>query len=828
MRHFILLSDGAYMNKQESVKQISRKKLVSAIRSVMFGLCISSTAFVHAEQHATQPYDVAAGSLGSALSSFAVQSGVALTFDPALTRGLKTKGLKGQYSLEQGFAELLKNTNYEIRQTNNSYYLEQKIQNNKNAEVVKLSTLQSKASHENYLNSDTSSDSVLPVITLKAENQESPLKRKSAITVLGNQSVLDTPFSVTVVNHEDIEKRGAKSVGQIFANDASVYSPASVMTTNWWATQIRGLGVKNYYINDVPMTLNWGGDFPVEFADNVVALKGLTGFMYGFGSPGGAISYQLKQATKEPQTSLDLGYRTDRIFSAMVDTSSHFAPANINYRFILGGETGTAYNDSKTDRFFTGLMLDKQLLDNLTWDANVIYEKNDLEKEPMQFALWSYDPTNSGTSLPKVTYKYQNLNVDNSYYKTETLMASSGLKWQINDDWYAKYQFGYTRKRHDSNKSFADIKNSAGDYDGIIYQFSSLDENYFNQLMFNGLVNFGQIRNNLVFGIGQSENASRFANNSVWDTFFTGNLYQPTNYSIDLNPDFSLGDKSTTTQNFAFLSDTIDFTDQFKTILGVRYTDYKDDSSDPDYKTNVTTPTFALIYKPNADSALYASYVEALEAGQLVSGEYTNAGEILDATISKQYEFGFKYDLDKLSLSTGLFRIERTSLITEGTGNQKALVQDGMTIYEGAELNTNYKVSDQWKLGVSLIHLDAKLDGLSTSNQNLKGNTPSATPEWQVVLNTDYLIPVVEGLSLHANVRYNGTSYLVDENTLKTPAYTVANAGLSYKFRLAQHDAMLNANVNNLFNKKYWTVNNGGYFSAGEAVNGSVGLKVNW
>lgn len=66
---------------------------------------------VAAESPATSPatrsYDVPAGPLGAALSRFAAQSGVLLSFDPALTADKTSAGLQGSYTFEEGFARLL-------------------------------------------------------------------------------------------------------------------------------------------------------------------------------------------------------------------------------------------------------------------------------------------------------------------------------------------------------------------------------------------------------------------------------------------------------------------------------------------------------------------------------------------------------------------------------------------------------------------------------------------------------------------------------------------------------------------------------------------------
>jgi outer membrane receptor protein involved in Fe transport len=59
-------------------------------------------------------YAIAPGSLSDALPSYAAEAGVMLGFDPLLTRNKKTQGLKGHYSIEQGFSTLLQGSGLEV------------------------------------------------------------------------------------------------------------------------------------------------------------------------------------------------------------------------------------------------------------------------------------------------------------------------------------------------------------------------------------------------------------------------------------------------------------------------------------------------------------------------------------------------------------------------------------------------------------------------------------------------------------------------------------------------------------------------------------------
>ena len=59
-------------------------------------------------------YAIPAGDLSDALPAYAAESGVLLGFDPILTQGKRTKGLKGQYGQEEGFKTLLKDSGLEV------------------------------------------------------------------------------------------------------------------------------------------------------------------------------------------------------------------------------------------------------------------------------------------------------------------------------------------------------------------------------------------------------------------------------------------------------------------------------------------------------------------------------------------------------------------------------------------------------------------------------------------------------------------------------------------------------------------------------------------
>lgn len=642
---------------------------------------------------------------------------------------------------------------------------------------------------------------------------------------LGNKSVLDTPFSMTVVDSADIVERGAKSIGQIFMNDASVYAPTPSSSTDWWGTQIRGLPVRNFYIDDVPMLLYWGGDFPLEAVESVTALKGLTGFMYGFGEPGGAISYKIKTPTETPLTFVNLGYRNSNLFSAHVDTSQNIGD-EFGFRVNLATEQGTAYNEAEIDRTLASLALDKQFGESVSWFANVVYEENTNEAEPLQFYFSEYDVTGRDGKLPKVSYSYDDFNIDNSYYYTETLFASTGIDWQLGEDWNLQYKLGFSSKKHQSNKSFAYLQNREGDYEGYAYNFAGKLDNLFNQIMLQGVVATGDITHEIVAGIGQQKSEEKWGTDWYWENDFNGNLYQEQTFRFTRTPDFTLESKPSaeSTQSYAFASDTIHFNDHWQAIIGVRYTDYEIDTSD--YSTQEVTPTFAVIYKPDEQTSFYGSYVEGMEPGTRVGETFANMGEILDATVSKQYEVGAKHAAGKWNYTAAIFKIERANqMAIMRDAVLPYLTQDGLEVYEGVEVATSYQLSDNLNLGFSAIYLDGTIESVSADNAALEGNDPAYASDWQLVGNVEYLMPEIQGLKLHANVRYFGESFTSTENNLVLPHYTLVNAGMSYEFVAGDQLWAINGNVNNLLNEQYWAGSGWSSGNMGEERNISVALN---
>jgi iron complex outermembrane recepter protein len=80
-------------------------------------------------------------------------------------------------------------------------------------------------------------------ITITGQRIGQQLDRIVTNGALGQKSLLDTPFSITVIGKDEIARRQANSVAQIFINDPSVISstPAGAIIT-WMACRCCCIG----------------------------------------------------------------------------------------------------------------------------------------------------------------------------------------------------------------------------------------------------------------------------------------------------------------------------------------------------------------------------------------------------------------------------------------------------------------------------------------------------------------------------------------------------------------------------------------------------------
>ncbi|AOA58371.1 TonB-dependent receptor [Acinetobacter larvae] len=195
---------------------------------------------VHAKQNlGTRPaayYEIPAGRLSQALANFAMQNGIALSFDTTLTENLMTTGLKGHYGVQEGFDQLLLGTSLQlVADGDGTWSIQKQFASNPVSDAIQ-----------------TASPVVLEPIYLKADT---PRTTKNENTQKAEQNNLDLVHSINdiqpykIIDRAAIGQSAASSVNELLqkvllSNHATQNWNGRGFMGNTTQVNLRGLGTQ--------------------------------------------------------------------------------------------------------------------------------------------------------------------------------------------------------------------------------------------------------------------------------------------------------------------------------------------------------------------------------------------------------------------------------------------------------------------------------------------------------------------------------------------------------------------------------------------------------
>ncbi len=669
----------------------------------------------------------------------------------------------------------------------------------------------SSANNGNPANPDTSAPTAksgevvhsLATVTVEGTRQQAP---KVSSGALGTRSDLETPFSTRVVAQQELEDRQVKSLGKVFAEDASVMSLGDTYSFNAYSINVRGIPLDDYNgykINGLPFYMTTV-ELPVESFESIQLLKGASGFMYGFGAPGGIINFVTKKPTDTFTFGADVGYSSDGVFSEHIDTGGRFGPQSMfGYRFNITHEQGDTYNGSHVLRNSESLSLDARLTNSLTWTFDGLYQSRKVDGGIQDVTLSDY----TGTSVPRAPSGRTNLSAyGDTFFNSNVYFLSSGLHWQIDPVWKASIDYSHSKDERNYSGQWLDLLNPQGDFDTDLNRSRGSSIYDVVQATLEGKFSTGPIDHQVVLGASEQWLTKKTVPSSLYTDIGSNNLYDPIteltwNGTYDYSQQYN---NFNSQQKSLFASDTLSFLKYWSILAGIRYTSYHQTSwnapgtAGTSYTQTPVTPTLALMFRPRSDLLFYASYVEALEDGGTAAEGYANANQVLDPLKSKQYEVGVKYDGRTVGASAALFRIERGA---EYGNAQNVYVSNGKERIDGLELDGHVNLPAGFRVAASTAWEAGKY---SETEADLVGNRIEGIPRWQATLQVSDRIPGLNGVTANAEAHYYSSMMADANNQYVLPSFTLFNAGLSYRTMIGGHGVTLRAEVDNIFNRHYW------------------------
>jgi iron complex outermembrane receptor protein len=668
-----------------------------------------------------------------------------------------------------------------------------------------------------------SSDKTLPEVVVSVPRQSGERAGVASIGGFGDAPLLQTPASIGVISHEQMQDLQIRNTTDATRYDASVNEAYNAVG---YAEQfsIRGYTLDNArsYRKD-GLVIPGDAPIPLENKERIEILKGLAGLELGVAAPGGVINYVTKRPTADALRSVTLGLSERGTRFAALDVGGRAVDPRFGYRVNLATESLRSYVKGLDGaRNLVAGAFDWQLTPQALLQLDLDYQYRSQVSQP-GFQLID------GTNLPVGIDPATNLNNQPWSKPVTTRTSNVGLRFEyrFNSDWQTVVTANKHHFQRDDYAAFPYGCASAnlfpgycanGDYD--VYDYQSANESkklLASQALVTGKFNTAGVTHALTVGASTYSRRDYFGD-CVYGTLDcdgsmangTSNIWHPVVVPASTITTGPVTQRRSEDERGVFVQDVLGIAEHWKLHAGLRRSEIRREV----FSQGAWLPNLALVYSPVGSVAVYTSYAQGLEAGAIAPLGTVNFNQQLDPNKSRQFEAGVKAEVNAdLSMSMALFEIHKPLELANAAN---VFVRLGDNIHRGVEVAANGKVGENLKLIYSLAALDAKQQ--DTGNAGLDGKRVTDVPRLKSTTYLDYAVPEVVGLHLDGSWIYSGDKAFNTDNSVIVPAYHVFNAGLRYATRIAGVATTLRFNIDNVADKFYWrdvTPALGGYLYPG-------------
>ena len=267
-----------------------------------------------------------------------------------------------------------------------------------------------------------------------------------------------------------------------------------------------------------------------------------------------------------------------------------------------------------------------------------------------------------------------------------------------------------------------------------------------------------------------------------------------------------------------YVQDEIELSDNLTALLGARYDKYEIDSvnvksgnAKSDDSASEITPRMGLIYKPQEDVSVYASYSQTFLPASGDQFATVGGGADFDPNEYTNLEAGVKLNLAAgFNVTAAVFQVDADVVEKNSSGDYQRFDNE----IEGFELQLVRKISDQWTVSAGYT----KLDGDDTKTGKRVAELPKSTfTIWNNFQMSDKL-----GLGLGA-IYQGESSPKGGPNYGIVPSFTRVDAAAYYQL---SDNLRLQVNVENLLDTTYYPhAYDDHQFTVGAPLNATVSIK---
>ena len=646
-------------------------------------------------------------------------------------------------------------------------------------------------------------------------------KSMSTATKL-NLSAKQTPQSVLVFTRQKLDDQNITSYQELLAKTPGV-------TLNQWDERVyptaRGFDLDYYLFDGIPTyAINDDADDPdLAIYDRVEIVKGANGLTTGAGNPAMGMNFIRKHANSKDLTgTVDLSAGSWNNYSSSVDVQSALnKKGNIRARLVAKHQDKESYMDNyekSTDVIYG--VVDMDLTD--TTFASIGASVEDIDRSGIR---WGGMPAFYSDGTRATFDNSKTLSDDWTAWNIKTTNYYADLKQYFLND--ASINLSLSRKEIDADGNLAYFGGTVdkttgnpviGPNDFGLYGYGFTNRREENNIDLYTSIPFEVAKLNQEIIIGTMYNKSEKVKNNYtssinWTTFNFNqiSITEPT-YTASYP-----GGLEETTQKGTYLAGKISLMEDLKLISGLRVSDweYKNENNTKNREfNNELTPYAGLIYDLNKNHSVYTSYTSIFKP----QDKKSSSGDYLDPVEGNNYEVGLKseYFEGDLNTSLTLFRIEQDG-VGEDTGNVNGSLEsiyeakDGV-VSKGFEIGTSGKVTDNFSLDFGLANFEAKNADGSKFNTNSSRTTANLFGKYTL---NDYRFG--GGLNYKSKY-YTDTSY----GRITQDAFITTDLMAGYK---VNKNLDLQLNVNNIFDKEYYSGIGVNSMVYGDPRNATLGMK---
>jgi len=648
----------------------------------------------------------------------------------------------------------------------------------------------------------------------------------SSMALKTDTPILRTPVSVQVVPKQVIADQQAITIDKATQNVSNVFvTPYQGLQGGW---NIRGFLDWAYYQDGVRVN-PYAALPPRDTVDvqQVEVVKGPASILYGRMQPGGMVEVTTKMPQAERHFEAQQQFASFSGFRTTVSATGPIAEdKSLLYRLDASWQSENSFIDALHNRH---TFVAPKLLWTPTQDTSMLFYLNFYSGlDGMNAGIPGiYDPNvpKSWNSVAQVPRSRNYGSPDFSMNTKYDVRVGYKFIHEFNEDWKISQRLDLNFR--DFNEGWVDVYNpdptactalSCPVFRDVA-KFSNKEQNYFISLDLTGRFRTGQLEHSILVGAdGYRANdyvpfPSNFSLVPATDLFNPG---YPTNLMpFNLLPDAIAAYKQTESWYGVYAQDQVKLPYNVELLAGFRYDSARVNSNyvsfAPTWSESPSAnsadrikPRVALLWRPVPQLTLYGNYIE----GFGIANGMTVSKQSLPPEQATQWEGGAKLALfdEKLTATASWFHIVKKNVASPaGPGILAGSQVTGAVRNTGVEFDVQGQVTPELKVIGSFATIDSKI--ITDINGGKAGNH-----WWGVPRNSGNFWGVYEpqwepvrGLAVGAGFTARGSMWVDRNNSFTVPAYAVANLMTRYSFDYQKTKMTLQFNVDNLFDKTYYT-----------------------